>query len=203
MIHPELPRIATETGYKNLKSMHFLYHLVKNINPDCVLELGTWLGASAGYMASAIKEDGRIVSIDNYKQHRELEVPIDVPELNLSMCGLLDKVILIEGDTFEVSRLLAEFPLHPEIIFMDASHTAEAMKKEYDSFSSILPDNHVIVFDDYFSPVEPFVTSIKSRYKFCVIVEDFHQGIAVVGTNVDYLTKVNDAILKARNGDVL
>ena len=203
MVHSELPKIVTETGYKDFKSMHFLYHLVKNIDPDCILELGTWLGASAGYMASAIKEDGKIVSIDDYKQHKQMNVDVGTPERNLDLCGLLDKVILIEGSTFNAATLLAEFPLKPEIVFMDASHTTDALKKEYDGFLSILPEQYVIVIDDYIPSVRPFAALIESRYEFRIVLKDFHQGMAVLGTDIDYLIKVNDAICKAQNGDTL
>ena len=199
MLSPELARIAQETGYSNLKSMYFLHNLVKNINPDCVLELGTYLGGSAAYMASAIKEGGVVVSIDSRGQLSLMKLDLDVPNRNIELCGLTDKLFFVEGSTFCVSELLVGFPMKPEIVFMDASHDLEGLWKEYRSLAPLLPENHVIVIDDIWPEVCEFVFQLLKQYPFCLTIKDFHQGMAVLCTHSEYLTKISDAIRDAHD----
>ena len=190
-LNSELERIAGESRYVDLSSMRFLRNLVKGINPDQVLELGTYLGGSALYMASAIKEGGMVFSIDNNGLLRSEEKAMDTPTQNALACGLAGKVQFISGDTQQVSDLIM---IQPEVVFMDAHHEPENMWKEYQSFVSLLPERHIIVVDDLWPLVCEFMFELSKQYSFSLIMKDFHQGVGVLFTHSDYLIKVVNAV---------
>jgi len=189
-LNSELERIAKESRYVDLSSMQFLYNLVKEINPDQVLELGTYLGGSALYMASAIKDGGVVFSIDNNELLLSEEKAVDTPAQNAGACGLISKVQFISGNTQQVSDLIS---IQPEIVFMDAHHEPENMWKEYQSFVSLLPERHIIVVDDLWPLVCEFMFELSKQYSFSFIMKDFHQGVGVLFTHSDYLIKVVNA----------
>lgn len=194
MLNSELVRIAKESRYKDYTSLYFLRDLVRGINPDCVLELGTFLGASAAYMASAIKDGGRVISIDNNDQLRSEGIAVDTPNKNLQKCNLSNKVRFIEGSTQHVAELLPNLVSPPEIIFMDAHHEPDNMWKEYHGLASILPKSHVIVIDDLWPIVCEFVSELTKKYPFTILLKDFHQGMAIVCTHSKYLINITQVI---------
>jgi len=71
--------------------------LVRSIQAKCVLELGTCLGYSTVWLASALKKTGgKLVSVE-YNQGL-----YQITKHNLEVAGLLDRVDLICGDAGQV-----------------------------------------------------------------------------------------------------
>lgn len=183
---PYLAKVVAETGYETINSLLLLHHIVKNIDPEIVLELGTGLGCSTIFMALGLGK-GKVVSVDDYRG----DVTSDINNVyhNLKMCKVSDKVKLIKGNTTEA--LLPSY--YPEVVFMDASHNVPDLKLEY--YSLLFPKDHVVIIDDIFSVgVNDFVLSLADQYEFGFILK-FHNGVAVLISNKDkYLSKVNNAI---------
>ena len=130
-------------------------------------------------MALAMDYGGKVVSIDNYR--RPDINNLELVRQNLYDCGISDRVELIKGDTLSCGNHMLD--AKPEVVFMDASHKAENLHKEYLSMKRwLLPEEHVLVIDDaLFNDIADFVKDLMKDegYPFCFFVP-FHQGMAVL-----------------------
>lgn len=197
--YPGLMKVYEQTAYKETRSLKFLHHLVALVKPKSVLELGTGKGCSTAFMALAMDYGGMVITVDNYKR-----LDINSPELvrsNLGGCGILDKVKLVQGDTFDVFNLTKHVfnGAWPEIIFMDSSHKARNLHKEYAALSRGLPSRHVIIVDDaLFNDVMEFVLDLLKTGTYpCYLMVPFHQGMAILPNSLDYLDAITAAVIKA------
>lgn len=185
-----LKKVVDQAGYNSTKSLEFLHNLVKTIQPDCILEFGTGYGCSAIFMALALSSPGKIFSVDD---HRDEAESIEMPTANLEICGVLDKITLVQGTTFDAPILFSENPIAPEIFFMDSSHNNFDSQREYAVVEAMLPENHVIVIDDLLAAdVEAFALWLfrLPKYEFCLTIRH-HHGMAILGTSAEkYLQTV-------------
>jgi predicted O-methyltransferase YrrM len=193
---PYLRYVLDQTNYKDIRSLLFLLHIVEYMNPSIVLELGTGRGCSTAFIASGL-ERGAVVSVDDYREGVEPRLI----ESNLRACGLLGKVELIIGNTFDVDKLFVErlgSDIKAEIIFMDSSHHYEDMKKEYQALKPIMSEKHILIIDDVFENDEiDFVMDLikQERYEFNAILP-YHYGFAVLVSDLLFLDGIKSAIRK-------
>ena len=190
-----LKKVVDQTGYKDIRSLMFLYWLVKILEPEHILELGTGFGCSTIFMALGGQEKVSIVSIDDYRG--DTSNNISEPLENINLCGVSNKINLVNGNTKD---LLTYKNLNNELIdmvFMDASHNDHDLQQEYNAFEGVLAEHHIIVIDDVFAQdVFNFVLRLSKIYSSCSILK-LHDGIAVLSTQVNkYLDKINQAIKK-------
>ncbi len=95
------------------KTGKLLHKLIKNKNPKNVLEIGTSIGYSSLWIASAL-DAGRLITIEKWKERAEIAASFfKKAKLNIK---------LIEGDAFDiVPKLKTKF----DVVFLDAT------KKDY------------------------------------------------------------------------
>ncbi|HEY3329909.1 MAG TPA: O-methyltransferase [Capsulimonadaceae bacterium] len=105
-----LPPISISASQGQL--MHVL---VKATGARRILEIGTLGGYSGTWMASALPDNGRMVSLELSQKHA------DVARANFEAGGLGDKVEIIVGAASDtLSRLIAENVEPFDIVFIDA-----------------------------------------------------------------------------------
>lgn len=90
----------------------FLKVLLMMKKPKHILEVGTAVGFSALLMSTAVEEDCRITTIENYEKR------IPIARGNFRRAGKEEQITLIEGDAAEVMKTL-DGPY--DFIFMDAA----------------------------------------------------------------------------------
>jgi caffeoyl-CoA O-methyltransferase len=92
-----------------------LYLLVKLTNAKKILELGTLAGYSTIWMAKALPEDGRLISLEIEPRHA------DIARKNISRSGLADKIEIRVGKAIDLlPDLLRENEGPFDMIFIDA-----------------------------------------------------------------------------------
>ena len=130
----------------------FLKTLVAMKQPKEILEVGTATGYSALRMCEALREDGKITTIEKYEKR------IPIARKNFQRAGEEDRITLLTGDAAEVLKTLAG-PY--DFIFMDAA------KGQYLSFLPevlrLLPEGGVLLTDNVFQDG----TLLESRYAVC------------------------------------
>jgi len=186
---PALEEVVNQTGYKTSQSLMFLHHLVKNIAPEFVLELGTGLGCSTIFMALADK--GKIISVDDYRG--DMTTTLATPLSNIYKCNVASRIELIKADV----RFPNWVEGNPGIVFMDASHNKVDLLSEYSAIEPILSKDHIIVIDDLFSTdVKEFAVVLlkKDCYDICFMPK-FHNGMAVLSP-YKFQKEILDAITK-------
>ena len=90
----------------------FLKVLLMMKKPKHILEVGTAVGFSALLMSTAVEDDCRITTIENYEKR------IPIARGNFRRAGKEEQITLIEGDAAEVMKTL-DGPY--DFIFMDAA----------------------------------------------------------------------------------
>jgi predicted O-methyltransferase YrrM len=94
----------------------FLHLLARLMGARNILELGTLGGYSSIWLARALGDKGRLVTIESNPKHAE------VARDNLAFAGLSDRVELRVGSALEVLPLLAQQGRGPfDLIFIDAN----------------------------------------------------------------------------------
>ena len=93
----------------------FLYLLAKLAGARRILEIGTLGGYSTIWLARALPEGGRMVTLELERRHA------DVAAANVERAGLADKVEIIVGPAIETLPALAARSQVPfDLIFLDA-----------------------------------------------------------------------------------
>jgi predicted O-methyltransferase YrrM len=125
---------------------------VVNSGGKVFVELGSWLGLSTRLIASVIPNDAKLYAIDTWKGSPEL---IDDPrlpmlyEIFLSNCirsGLAHKIYPLRMTTNEAAKI---FYRKIDFLFIDATHTYEAVYNDIMNWYPKLSENGVICGDDW------------------------------------------------------
>jgi predicted O-methyltransferase YrrM len=136
-----------------------LYHLIARFQPKRVLEIGTHVGASTVYIASALRRfvDGGelttadIVDVNGPKAAwKSLRMPAP-PARYISNLGL-------EGITTFVTKPAAKMLQTPErydLIFLDGDHSPRAVYREVSAALSVLDPPGLIVLHDFYPGGKP------------------------------------------------
>lgn len=106
----DLPAIAVTPSQGKL-----LHLLARSIQARRILEIGTLGGYSTIWMARALPEDGRLITLEYSAKHAEVALA------NIARAGLSDKVELREGAALEtLPRIAAEKSAAFDLVFIDA-----------------------------------------------------------------------------------
>ncbi|HVN00564.1 MAG TPA: O-methyltransferase [Caulobacteraceae bacterium] len=93
----------------------FLYLMAKLVGARRILELGTLGGYSTIWLARALPDDGRLVSLELEPKHAE------VAGLNIARAGLSDRVEIVVGPALETLPGVIDGADAPfDLVFMDA-----------------------------------------------------------------------------------
>jgi predicted O-methyltransferase YrrM len=115
----------------------FLYHLVKHLRADRILELGTCEGASTSYLAAALAE-ARIQTLD-----------IELRPDTKARLSRFPNVEAIQGDSLDpevVARLAKLGPY--DLLFIDTLHEYDHVCKEFEAYLPLVRAGGIIAFDD-------------------------------------------------------
>jgi predicted O-methyltransferase YrrM len=124
---------------------------------DLFIELGTFLGRSAAFMAEQIKLSGKkidFITIDLFEPSGGDPVPPDAMDkacANLKECGVLDIVTVVKGRTVDLAALIKEKFNDRKIdfIFIDAGHTYNDVKKDIETFLPLVKEGGTMAGHDY------------------------------------------------------
>ena len=94
----------------------FLHILVKVLGAKRILELGTLAGYSAIWMARALPDDGKLISLEYDPRHAE------VAQENIRQTGLESKVEIRIGAALDLlPKVMEEFGRSFDLVFIDAN----------------------------------------------------------------------------------
>lgn len=134
-----------------------------------IVELGTYIGKSASVMASAIRpESGRkLITIDLFTRERgetgsrESYLFKDKSQMEIVTKALADlklsnTVKVYKGSTYDLAPTLSDLT-DIDLIFIDASHHYEDVKKDIAAFLPHVNSGGYVAFHDYNSKIWPDV----------------------------------------------
>jgi len=137
----------------------YLQELIKLLNPEVVVEIGSWIGVSTIYLAQAMKEQGKgkVFAIDphqNYALHRRRHLPDTEPILreNLKRFEVEEFVQVIRKTSLEA---LSSWVERIDLLFVDGNHLFNSVRADFFGFSPWIPSGGVLVFHDYLKLAGP------------------------------------------------
>lgn len=133
-------RTLTERASKDMHAGRLLAALVRSRQPSLVIELGTNVGLSGTYLASALPDDGRLKTIDQSGDRQVLARQL------FFAAGVADRIDVITGSFVESVDEAARDGF--EVAFIDGDHTYDATLWLVDTLLSHAVPGTVIVLDD-------------------------------------------------------
>jgi predicted O-methyltransferase YrrM len=132
----------------------YLQSIVNTIHPKVVVELGSWLGNSAIFLAKNIDAHATVYAVDHWlgsEEHQTGGFQAMLPTLyrqflsNVKNVGLTHKIVPVRMSTIEAARL----DIKPDMVYVDASHDAESVYQDIMAWYPKLNSGGVMCGDDF------------------------------------------------------
>ena len=150
----------------SLANQYALYHLVRLIRAQSVLEIGTNVGCSAGYLSLALQENSKnhestkarlttvdIVDVNDPQIARWEEVGSPLPPVEfIRKIGCADVTEFVVSDSLDYMSSTNEVY---DLIFLDGLHRASTVYREIPASLERLSDGGIIVLHDYYPECKP------------------------------------------------
>ena len=146
--------------------------LQDRLGPDTqvVVELGSWLGQSARLLLE-LAPKATVICVDHWKGSSEMgnmmQAQTRLPTLELTWLvnqwPWKDRAIPVKADTLEGLRLVHEHGIRPDLVFVDAEHTYEAVSAELHLIEQLFPQALVHGDDWYLPDVKLAVSTAAAR----------------------------------------
>lgn len=154
--------------------------------PTIYLELGSFCGTSALFLAN-LSKSASIVCIDAWDgRGSEQYKPLSNRSLELFQANLWnhrDRVMMIRNDTLTGMKIAAESGVIPDVIFVDADHSPDAVKQDILLAKSLWPC--AVICGDDFDETSKAVLEVFGAgvgvvgLKFWWEIRDFHDSITL------------------------
>lgn len=134
----DVPIIGHTQPYYNL-----FYYIAKVYSPRFVVELGSYRGTAAAHFAAGCRR-ADVVTIDIHREDKVAQVKaIEAADHWVNM-------IYLNGWTWDVHVVstIAARPYPIDILYIDAWHEYEYVRREWDLYSPLLADVALVICDD-------------------------------------------------------
>jgi predicted O-methyltransferase YrrM len=150
--------IPDETGGVNPGDRRAIYYLLRHFKPSRLLEVGTHIGASTVYAATALEPDALMVSVDisdvNSQERKpwlQYKTPHSPAEMIQSL-GLQKKVQFVISSSMDyLNQDCGDF----NFIFLDGDHDKKTVHQEIPVALEKLTPGGAILLHDYFPDNKP------------------------------------------------
>lgn len=137
----------------NYHHPRILYSLIRALKPLTVVEVGTYRGYAACYMARALQENkgGHLYCIDNFTEPNHAARygdPVEHWNSNLLKCGVRGGVALLQGNSNEV-----RWPAVVDFAYIDGWHSYLAAKFDFNRCAEL--NATCICLDDTLNCIGP------------------------------------------------
>jgi hypothetical protein len=154
-------------GWFSAANKQKLEEFIRNHKPKTILEIASWMGVSAIFMASISNQDSVVYAIDHWlgslEHNTEKEYQVKLPTLyqqflsNVIHSNLTHKIIPMRMSSLEAAAFLN---IEPELIYIDGSHQEEDVYNDILAWYPKLKTGGILCGDDY-TWVHPTTGSVK------------------------------------------
>lgn len=138
---------------------------IDKAKPKIIVEVGSFVGESAIFMAQYLKDTKRdcvILCVDTWcggidhweKVPEKLRFWFGRPGLfyqfmgNVISRGMSDCILPVSLDSINAARLLKLLNIVPDLVYVDGSHEEGDVLRDYESYWDLLPSGGVMLVDD-------------------------------------------------------
>lgn len=140
----------SETNQKGLK------HFIITLKPKVVVEIGSWMGLSAIFMALSLPANSKLYAVDHWQgsieHHMNQEWSAKLPTLyqqflsNVIHAGVTHKIIPTRMSSLEAAKTLN---IKPNIVYIDGSHQEVDVYNDIIAWYKKLEIGGILCGDDY------------------------------------------------------
>jgi hypothetical protein len=154
--------------------------LIAEVRPTVIVEVGTWLGASAIRMADLLEQggvDAAIVCVDTWlgspihwqedDYRRTLDLVHGYPRLyyaflaNVIASGHSDTIVPLPQTSENAARMLARLNLQPQLVYIDGDHEATAVFADLTNYWPLVAPGGVMFGDDFIADWPGVVRAVQ------------------------------------------
>lgn len=173
-VKKENTRRISEIAASSLKSKKFgqlLFRIVDHYSPKNILELGTSLGITTAYLASA-KDGSSVTTMEGAKSVAE------VAKNNFSKLGLKN-IELVEGNFDETLSATVKKTGNIDMAFVDGNHRYEPTMRYFNELLPAMNEYSILVFDDihWSKEMEQAWDEIKQHETVTLSIDLFFIGL--------------------------
>jgi hypothetical protein len=171
---PHVPQAAEFPGWFGAGTDTILARILPE-RARVVVELGAWLGMSTRHIAKCAP-DATVISVDHWEGSPEHQsgpqfqrmLPT-LYESFLSECwDYRDRIIPLRSSTIDGLRTIARYGIEPDLIFIDAEHSYEAVTNELELANELFPQARLVGDDFDWRGVQEAVQNFARRNGFNV-----------------------------------
>jgi predicted O-methyltransferase YrrM len=169
-------RTISEIAERSLKSEKYgqlLFRLVNHFKPNTILELGTSLGISTAYLASA-NPNSKVITIEGCPNIAS------EAKKNFEILGLKNIESVIGNFDSVLPAALCQLPTADcKLVFFDGNHKKEPTLRYFNQCLELADNTSVFIFDDihWSNEMEEAWEEIKSHPQVTVTIYLFFLGL--------------------------
>ncbi len=140
-----------DTVYTHLTSgeKRKLFELSAKLKNGYALEIGSFIGASACFIAAAINQQTKLICIDTWENDAMSEGKRDTKkEFDDNTNTYKDKIIKVQGYSTKVIADVTTITTKIDLLFIDGDHSYEGCKADWDLYSPYLKSGSCVIFHD-------------------------------------------------------
>lgn len=156
--HPTVgPKVS---GMLSRPESHWLLRIPKVIGDGVYVELGTLKGRSAGLLSATMRDEGldaRLITVDIFDRRgvsptlrkdgdSRAEVNFASVKQAFETTGLSGYVQIVKSTTVDASKKFSD--LRCDFLFIDANHSYDGVKADFDTWSCKLKQDAILSFHD-------------------------------------------------------
>ena len=147
--HPSLGAAFKVVSHLTHEERARLFEL--GLNCKSVLEIGSYVGASACCFGAAMKASGfgKVYCIDTWNNEGMAEGLRDTwQEFKINTVNCRDYIVPVRGFSTEVVEDVASHTGSLDLLFIDGDHSYEGVKADWDAYNRFLKPGAIVVFHD-------------------------------------------------------
>jgi predicted O-methyltransferase YrrM len=167
-------KTLAKNALKPAKLAQLIHRLAADQGPDNIVELGTCLGLTTAYLASAAP-DAQVISIEGCPETAA------IAEENLSDLGIKNTGILVGNFDKILPEVIALLP-QLDFVFIDGNHRKDATLNYFKWCLPKLSENSIMIFDDIYwsTGMKEAWNEIKAHPEVTVTIDLFWIGLVFV-----------------------
>jgi lipopolysaccharide biosynthesis glycosyltransferase/cephalosporin hydroxylase len=150
-------------GVQNFESV--CENVVSTVAKGHVVEVGTYLGKSACFLAELVKNSGKQITIDTIDNYQRSDISRDLTISNLKQAEVLEWVNVIENDVNEAAQSYTEASL--DLILLDADHNYSSVIDSLNHWYPKLKPGGTLAGVDYSLPEKLGSSAKSAAVEFC------------------------------------
>jgi predicted O-methyltransferase YrrM len=126
-----------------------LHKLSQSFSSPVIVEIGSYLGASANVFGLNVQNNGKLICIDTWENQAMSEGKRDTLNLFKQNTSHLNNLVMVKGYSQDVVEEIKSITLYCDVLFIDGDHSFEGVKRDWELYKKFLKKGSIVVFHDY------------------------------------------------------